>query len=300
MKKILYLLLSCMGCVSCYNEDALKPSEEPELIYGKYTLPQGDHEYDDTIVAFYKKHGSLILYKFTSKDFGWSVKENVAWDEARDTVYRPVASNKYDARPADERYVGEQLKLLQEKMFVYLPDTLLFFLPQKILLCSTLDEVPVGLGRTPTPEERTPLQVYAGFCHIAVNWGNAGILSMSAAERNQFKKEVCFTCLGIINEKIDKPKDFFTISNYSDNLPEEEVYENGILDKEHRTNPEKDWLDYLKLAIENSSETLKAEEGMLNPSVDTRGKIRQKYNVMVDFFKSKYGFDIQAIGNDVE
>ena len=67
MKKILCLFLGCVLFISCYDEGKIKPSEEPELIYGKYTLPQGDHDYDDDIVAFYKKYGSLLLYKFTTK-----------------------------------------------------------------------------------------------------------------------------------------------------------------------------------------------------------------------------------------
>ena len=63
---------------------------------------------------------------------------------------------------------------------------------------------------------------------------------------------------------------------------------------------DEDWLDYLKLAIENSKESLEAEGGMLHASVDVNGKIREKYTIMVDFLKSKYGFDIQAIGDDIE
>ena len=50
MKKILCLFLGCVLFISCYDEGKIKPSEEPELIYGKYTLPQGDHDYDDSIL----------------------------------------------------------------------------------------------------------------------------------------------------------------------------------------------------------------------------------------------------------
>lgn len=146
MKKILCLFLGCVLFISCYDEGKIKPSEEPELIYGKYTLPQGDHDYDDDIVAFYKKYGSLLLYKFTTKDFGWSPTGNVAWDITTDTIIIPGAGSKYDAQPADELYVSNQLELLQDKLFNYLSDTLMSCLPQKILLCSTLDLVPIGLG----------------------------------------------------------------------------------------------------------------------------------------------------------
>ena len=38
MKKILCLFLGCVLFISCYDEGKIKPSEEPELIYGKYTF----------------------------------------------------------------------------------------------------------------------------------------------------------------------------------------------------------------------------------------------------------------------
>lgn len=300
MKNIVCLFLGCFLFLGCYDEGKINPSEEPELIYGKYTLPQGEHDYDDDIVAFYKDYGSLLLYKFTTKDFGWSPTGNVAWDAARDTVSHGGALSKYDAHPADELYVGEQLKLLQDKLFGYLSDTLLHCLPQKILLCSVLDEVPGGLGYNPTPEERTMLNVYPGFYHLAVNWGNAKILTMNAEDRNQFKKDLCIAYFKAAVTSLDSPREFFMISNYSENMSADEIYANGLLDYEHRSNLDSDWFDYLKLAIEHPISSLEAEGGVLHESVDVNGKIREKYVIMTDFFKSRYKFDIQAIGNDVE
>ena len=51
MKKVLGLFLGGLLLLAgCYDEGSLNPSPEPELIYGKYTLPQGDHDYDDDIL----------------------------------------------------------------------------------------------------------------------------------------------------------------------------------------------------------------------------------------------------------
>ena len=52
--------------------------------------------------------------------------------------------------------------------------------------------------------------------------------------------------------------------------------------------------------LPESYESMEAEGGVLSESVDINGKIREKYTIMIDFFESKYDFDIQAIGNDVE
>jgi hypothetical protein len=36
---------------------------------------------------------------------------------------------------------------------------------------------------------------------------------------------------------------------------------------------------------------------MLNPSVDVLGLTRKKYDLLVNYFKTNYNVDIQAIGN---
>lgn len=302
MKKFtLYLLMACIAMTACYDEGELKPSEEPELIYGKYTLPQGDHDYDDDIVKFYHDYSSLILYKFTSKDFGWFPTGNVDFDITKDTVIIPGGGRKYDVLPANEEYVGKQLELLHDKWFGYLSDTLMLMLPQKILLCERLDWVECGLGHAPVaPSERGTVNVYSGFYHIAVNWGNEKILTMTPEERNLFKIDVCTAYLDKIRSTLGSPESFFIVTKYSDNITADKIYENGILDLNHRTSKEDDWFDYIKLAIANPISKLEGEGGVLNPAVDVNGLIRQKYDIMVNFFKTVYKFDIQAIGNDVE
>lgn len=301
MKKILGLFLGCLSLLAgCYEEEDLTPSSEPELIYGKYTLPQGDHDYDDDIVTFYKKYNSLLLYKFTSKDFGWTPTANMSWNMETDTVIVSGGEAKYDALPADELYVKAQLQLLEDKLFAYLSDTLMQLLPQRILLCSAINEVPVGLGYNPQPHERTPLNVYSGYYHIAVSWGNPKILTMTSEERKQFKIDLCSAYLRAVADVLEKPQEFFMVSNYSDDMSSAEIYNNGILNHRHRSNMKEDWFDYLKLAIENSMEELEAIDGVLSPFVDVNGKIREKYAIMTDFLKSQYQFDIQAIGNDAD
>lgn len=296
MKQLLYILGTIVLLSGCYDED-VKPSTEPELIYGKYSLPQGDHDYDEGIVDFYEKYGTLLLYRFSVKDFGWSPTDNVVWDVTVDTVYAPYEIiRKYDVVQSDENYVGEQLELLQDKWFKYLSDTLMMMLPQRILLCSRLDSVTGGLGYDPSVGEyRQMKNAYSGYYHMAVNWGNADVMTMTTDERNLFKEDVCITFLAKIVNELGRPDDFAMITSYSDNVLEDAIHEEGLLDYEHRNSPNEDWLDYLELAIRNTQQELEAEGGLLSYE-----KIRQKYDIMVNFFKENYDFDIQAIGNDVE
>ena len=301
MKKILYFVaIGLFMLASCWDED-VHPSTEPELIYGKYSLPQGDHDYDDDIVEFHQNYSSLFLYKFTSKDLGWSPTNNAAYDETKDTVYDPWQNgSKWHAETADEMYVGEQLELLHDKCFNYFPDTFLYLLPQKILLCSVIETVPIALGYNPPAEERTPYNTYTGFQLIAVSRGNENIQTMTSEERNQFKIDVCSAFLSFIMGALETPTEFFLVSSYTSETTAADIYANGILNYDHRNSPNDDWFDYVVMIISNSLEELEAEGGLLSSSVDTQGKIREKYNIMVDFFKSRYNFDIQAIGNDKE
>lgn len=299
MKNILCFVIGLFVFSACYDEGKLDPSETPELIYGKYTLPQGEHSYDDDIVAFYHEYESLLLYKFTSKDFGWSPTGNVSWD-IKDTVTNPGRGLMWNSQPADTNYVGQQLELLYDKWFGYLSDTLMHMLPQKILLCSVIETLRAGLGYEPLPEERTPYNVYAGFYHIAVSWGNEKILTMTREERNQFKIDVCTAFFTSLANTLGRPDDFFFVSSYADDIAADQIYANGILDYNNRVSLDNDWLDYIEMAIANPLSSLEAEGGLLHESVDVNGKIREKYTIMVDFFKEVYDFDIQAIGNDVE
>ena len=172
----------------------------------------------------------------------------------------------------------------------------MMMLPQRILLCSRLDSVTGGLGYDPSVGEfRQAKNVYSGYFHIAVNWGNADVLAMTTEGRNLFKEEVCIAFLTKIADDLGRPDDFSMVTSYSNDISNDAIHEEGLLDYEHRNSPEDDWLDYLELAIRNTQQELEAEGGLLSYE-----KIRQKYDIMVNFFKENYDFDIQVIGDDVE
>lgn len=299
--KILLLVIISLG-TSCNEEDKVIVSDIPELIYGKYTLPQGDHEFDDEIVKFYADYHSLLLYKFSKKDFEWNVTGSILWNPVSDTT-----GGGYEYEVADEMYVGAQLDLLHNKCFNYFPkEWLKALLPQRILLCSKLNRVGENLSHYPTEADKYFQHGVQGYCHFAVNWGNADILSMTAEDRNTFKIEMCklflryiFPSTGNGEDRLKRPKLFETISSYTDDY-ESGNYTNGILDPNHRTSVREDWFDYLIMVISTPYSELISEGGMLSPAVDIEGKIRKKYDILVNYFLEEHGFDIQQIGNDVE
>lgn len=68
--KFVYLLLAVTMLCSCYNEKDIVPTEGLEKIY---TLPQGGNdEYDPEIVGWFEKYGFYTVYDFVSEDVYWA------------------------------------------------------------------------------------------------------------------------------------------------------------------------------------------------------------------------------------
>lgn len=62
------IILLCVMSACGYSEDELTPSGDALT----YKLPQGNNDYDQTIVDYYNKYGTYILYKYTDKDAYWT------------------------------------------------------------------------------------------------------------------------------------------------------------------------------------------------------------------------------------
>lgn len=62
--KILRLVLLLSAGVMLWNCNPREDDIIPEGIEEKYTLPQGDHEFDDKIVEFYDSTGVFVLYRY--------------------------------------------------------------------------------------------------------------------------------------------------------------------------------------------------------------------------------------------
>ena len=109
----LYYLFILVGCLlACNDEDSLTPTEIPEF---GYSVPQGNHDYDDRIVDWNKRCNTFILYKFNLKELYWQVN---AWEESKPEPEGSTSSFPYTngllGAVADEEYVGEQLDELAQ------------------------------------------------------------------------------------------------------------------------------------------------------------------------------------------
>lgn len=298
--KLYYVCLSMLVTffVACNDEDNLVPTDTPEF---GYRVPQGNHDYDDQIVAWNERCNTFILYKFNLKELYWAI---TSWEESKPTpedhdYQYPYLNSGFVGEVADENYVGQQLSLLEDMFLNFFPDTTLRrCLPLKLLLCSKL-------FRRDVAGNETFLNIKSGYDYLAFNWGNGNILNMTDKEKNSFKQDVNTTFLErlINSSKIVPTEVFYEEMNYKDKITQANMYARGFLSAE--TDQKKDILFYIRAIVSTPYEDLLAEPadkdytymGILNSKKDVNGYIRKKYNVLVDQFKEDYGIDLQAIGN---
>ena len=298
--KWICMFLAVMCFAACNEEEALTPTERPEF---GYSVPQGDHDYDDRIVDWNERCNTFILYKFNLKELYWQV---TSWSEPQktpegDTYPQPYKNSGIRGAVADENYVGQQLDLLETQFLDFYPDTTLRrCLPLKLLLCSELMWVV-------TSGAETPYNVYNGFDYLAFNWGNEAILTMTDEEKNVFKNEVNMAFLERIlrNGKIIIPVEFMEGTNYEERPTTSNMYELGFVSTDRDELEVSDYLNYMKAVVSTPYDVLIAEpedgdtsfKGILHEKKDVNGHILRKYTVMIEAFKNNYGIDLQAIGN---
>jgi len=60
---------------------------------------------------------------------------------------------------------------------------------------------------------------------------------------------------------------------------------------------EKDWDKIIEAIVSNSYDVLTSSGNILSPDTDTKGVYKKKYDVVINYFKTTFGVDLQAIGN---
>ncbi len=295
--RLIFIVLSLVAWTSCYDEDALVPTETSEF---NYTLPQGDHDYDTKIVDWNERCGFYVLYKFEPRDIYWNIRN---WLETGTTE---MAGNKFIVTPADEACIGRLLDVFERRFLNFYPDTMLRrCMPLKVLLCSDLHEDFYG-----TPVERS---IRFGLDFLALNGANENFQTKTPHQIDLLKDTVNLSFIYRLteNEKIALSEEFLSVSSYKEKtVSNEEMYGWGYIVSSSYYPKEKnnDWKEYLQAIIKNPYDYLNAEpvagdtsfKGILHEKKDVNKKIRQKYDILIRYFKSEYGVDLQAIGNSKE
>ncbi|MGE8426993.1 MAG: hypothetical protein ACN6O7_03915 [Sphingobacterium sp.] len=268
--KIYFYGLALLGfLLGCKKDAPLEPSE----IKLPYSLPQGNHAYDTRIVNFYEKYKTFILYQFTDADFRWNFSNNI----------------QYSAEQADPAHVETALNFYDRELFAYYsPAFLNTMLPYKILLCKNIryimstDEIPVysDVART---------QSHIAFSNVDAGWG-----SFSVARKIDVRGKLhgIFWASAIARGKIELAPEFIKGINYpsvgSWNYKSFGMFTDVTVSAD-------DVFDYVSRITSHTKAAFEAE--YLNAAADPTGVYRRRYEALLDYYKTKYNIDLQAIGD---
>lgn len=280
--------------VGCYEEEPLTPTEGLEF---RYTVPQGNHDYDAKIVDWYEKNGFYILYKFDPKDVYFNV---TLWTGPMYDSLHGDWKGSIAAAVAEEEYVGKQLKFVEDIFLNFYSDTVLnTWMPMKLLLCSQLK----------TPKNMKSIEMASGLDFLAINYGSPEIEDLLADETRilDFKNALHYLFFLRLKEqeKLIAPKEFEKISEYGKSVNQKNMFSLGFLTTASEMKSPTDFLYYIQTITSYSYDELIAETeagdytmiGILNPKKDVNGLIRKKYDALIHYFQNTLHMDLQAIGN---
>jgi len=281
------LLVLLAGLAACSREEAALPSG---IKYG-YQLPQGNHSYDDTIVKFYKKYETFILYKFSLADFRYVLSRSII-----DTAWQPA--------PED---VGPALNfMIKECMQLYPDPFLMQVLPNRILLAGRLDSIyNVKEESGAFHQEAKPFITAVGTDQmLAFGWANPQLLTKTPVALRQIRGE--------LNALLFKRACDKGVLKYPDSLSLYQPYYGNVYPYNNLalgtllTIPNGFWTDkiyclkqdlYAFIAAITRYSEAEMEGNLLTGSVDVSGKLRKKRDIIIRFYEREYGVNLQAIGN---
>jgi hypothetical protein len=299
------ILCSTVMMLSCNKDN--NPTQVSEKSATRYQLPQGNASFDTEILSLFQKYDSYILYKFSDIDFNYQFSSNLANPPvgSLNATVGPVVM-----RGGDSIAVQSALDFMNTYWFSFYPeDFKKKYLPQKILLAGLIYTTRYN-GTTKiydTPRVNPYTIPIEGVDHITLpkidtafnSYPLASKLLLKAKLNSLFLKHLMYPIINTIPAPVPVPADFFKVSDYSlGGITRELKYKYGFdtLGTGSRApTPIVDMVGFLDSICAKSKSQLDAY--MLNPNVDVLGLTRRKYELLVNYFKTNYNVDIQAIGN---
>lgn len=298
------LLIVALCATACKKEGALTATPDET----GYSVPQGTKGYDTTILNLYNKYGTYFLYRFSDKDTYWTP---TGWKNSTvDT--NGLWSTGYLVTTADTGYVAKQLGLVNKLWLTYYSDVFLKkFLPAKIMLCASLDSIWSVTLFNPTRYIKN-VKIVAGYYNydnISVSYGSSAVTTMTASDSIKFLAKVNLVFMqSIAARNLSAPTNAFSsIPTYANTFANQAAaYAQGIITISYNPrSPQLDWNAYIEAMVSRSETNLNKSTpntdvsymGILSATKDSNGKIRQRYNIIRNYFITNYGVDLQAIGN---
>ena len=284
MKKIKICLLAlCAGwCMACTDSDEVSGTLEP--LTAEYTLPQGKSDADDRIVQYYEDFGSYILYEYSKSDLAYDLSAYTL------TYTEP-----------DLDYMGDMLDLLDEIWFdLYPVEFHKQYMPLKIFIA---DEIVSNFDGWEYFSIYSRNTVMLGFCSDTLR-------KLTPTDKINLRNELQRLLWDIWAVTLEFPDEFFELSEYSYPAvedPESPDYTRarGFVTDYSWGFPD-EWSlsgDWMTGMLSETADLSSYLDGMLTRTSAEWAEdlewplVKQKYDILRNWVKEKYGFDLQAIGN---
>lgn len=291
-------------CLPSCRKDSNPPqaSQKPDM---RYQLPQGNASFDASILNFFHTYDTYILYKFSGIDFNYQFSYNLAQPPNANisAIQGPVVM-----RGGDSIAIQSALDFMDQYWFSFYPeDFKKKFLPQKILLAGLMYTTRYTSATKiyDTPRVNPITVPIEGVDHITLpkidtafnTYPLASKLLLKAQVNRIFLKHLMYPMVNSVPPLVPLPAEFFKVSDYTlGGLTKAQRYKYGFdtLAGANAPSPYTDILSYLDTICAKPRAALDAY--MFTPKVDSLGLMKRKYDILVNYFKTNYNVDIQAIG----
>ncbi|MFA6759369.1 MAG: hypothetical protein WCR61_08650 [Bacteroidales bacterium] len=282
--KITTILFLTILLTSCYKEDKI----ESELGKPHHQIEFKDNPVDKYIYEMYTNTGVAILYNFSELDYKWNLGSN------------SLSNFKLNLQE-DRDILNDGIKYL-EKVLIgnYNTDFKKKHFPLNILLCDSLTVI----------DRSNSDPILTGRNYIAIGQINSNLKSKTAKELTELKGIINGELWGYtiyLNGLMTFPADFFApcedlygykIGSKSEN-PNFDSKTFGFWERDESTSSathmaprkEGDISQFIEMITSHSKEELM-------PKMEGYPILYNKYIILTNYFKSEYGLDLQAIGNN--
>lgn len=267
-------LLLIVLVASCKKENKIVENDDDRRMY---KLPQGNQPYDQQIMEFYKNYKSVILYNFDEADFSYGFTG-------------PVEVGLW-ATPAGPNGIQQTLDFFQQQWFsAYPAEFLKENLPFKILLASTIRKK-LEYGNI---NDTIQLKAYAGYRNVAFGLtGQLNNLTHEGTDSARGAIHGAFWQQALLNGTIPAPPDFPMLLSYTSEINTMKLL--GTFSYRSGMTGYQDLGDYIQVITAHHKSWLDAN--LFTPANDPAGNFKKKYNIIINYYKTKYNIDLQAIGD---
>lgn len=282
------LVLMMLGMIACSEDKGI--GNVPALT-DEYVLPQGHSSADARIVDIFEKWGTYILYEYTADDLRWlQVDANSMWEGYEYTI-------------PDTSYVDEMVDFLEKAWFQFFPDEFhREFMPYKVFLVSELKYVDSYYGTESVYDARIV------DSHMVIANCSEKLENMTSEEKLSFKLDIQSVLWAAWLSKFEIPEAFYEVSDYATIAsvnPEDWNYARELGFVADADGVEWSTQDpWPSTTLSENADLDAFLSGMYSRTEEeweedlTYPLVKQKYDILRNYFLENYHFDIQSIGNE--